>query len=381
MAKYACRQCGAELFFDPRIGKLHCEYCDSIFDPSEFDFVPEQDQARAAEKDRTVEQGLTEEEIAAAKAKGMSEAQAEASTDRASTDDSSGDFVVYSCPNCGAEIITVKETAATTCVYCNKAITLEGNLAGVFKPDFVLPFKKTREDAEAAYIKLCKSSILTPPAFINKENIKKIRGMYIPFWLYSFSGEGAFRIKGENVRTWISGDEEFTEVKTYAVDEELRAGFRRIPVDAMVKMDNAMMDSLEPFDMSEMKPFNPAYLAGFYTQRWDDSARDNDVRSKNRARASLRSEGIRRAGYFTRTFVENENYAWANNQTESVMVPVWMLYTEYKGKNYVFGMNGQTGKLIGKIPKSYGRLFGIGLGVFAVAEIIMMIVRIAEVLL
>lgn len=381
MAKYACKQCGAELFFDPKVGKLHCEYCDSIFDPSEFDFTPEQDQEKAAAKDRTIDQNHTEEEIAAAKARGMSEAQAEAAADGSqSTDDSQGDLVMYSCPNCGAEIITAKETAVTTCVYCNKAITLEGNLAGVFKPDFVLPFVKTKEDVEAAYYKLCKSSILTPPRFLNKDNIKKIKGMYIPFWLYSFRGDSHLRVRAENVRTWVQGDMEYTETSRYSIQEDLRADFSKIPVDALKKMDNDMMDSIEPFDMSSLQPFNPAYLAGFYTQRWDDSALDNESRAKSRARTSMLREGVRRAGSYTHTSIESESYEWSDSVTQSAMIPIWMMYTEYKGKNYIFGMNGQTGKLMGKIPKSLGRLFGIGAGVFAAAEIIMMIIRIAEVL-
>ncbi len=382
MAKYACKQCGAELFFDPKIGKLHCEYCDSVFDPAEFDFKPEEDQEKAASNDRTAEQNLSEEEIAAAKAKGMSDAQAKAAAEGSkSTDDSTGDLVAYCCPNCGAEIITAKETIMTTCVYCNKAITVEGNMAGEFKPDYVLPFKKTKEEVEEAYMKLCKASILTPPTFMRKDNIKKIKGMYIPFWLYSFHGDGRLRVRGENIRTWIAGDMEYTEVKRYAVEEEVEAGFEKIPVDALKKMDNDMMDSIEPFDMKELKPFNPAYLSGFYTQRWDDGALENENRAKSRAKASLLREGLSKAGHYTHTSLESESYDWSDNKTESAMVPVWMMYTEYKGKNYIFGMNGQTGKLMGSIPKSLGRLFGIGGAVFVGVEIVLMIMRVLGVMI
>jgi hypothetical protein len=63
------------------------------------------------------------------------------------------------------------------------------------------------------------------------------------------------------------------------------------------------------------------------------------------------------------------------------MMPVWMMYTEYKGKNYIFGMNGQTGKLMGEIPKSLGRILGILGGVFVITQIILMIVRVLGVIL
>ena len=126
--KYSCKNCGAELYFDPKSGKLHCEYCGSDFDPSEYDWKPGDDA-----KDQTIPQAGAEGASGAADAGG-----AKATDDSVSTDD----LVVYKCPNCGAEVITSKKTVATTCVYCNRAITLEGNVQGDFRPDFVLPFEK-----------------------------------------------------------------------------------------------------------------------------------------------------------------------------------------------------------------------------------------------
>ena len=140
MAKYNCKTCGAELYFNPKTGKMECEYCGSSFDPSEYAYQPEQDSADvkpAAYVDES--EPVTEP----------------------ATDDSTGDLRIYKCPHCGAEVITSKETAATTCVYCNRAITLSGNLTGAFRPDYVLPFTTERKDVEDAYLKLCKKSILT----------------------------------------------------------------------------------------------------------------------------------------------------------------------------------------------------------------------------
>jgi DNA-directed RNA polymerase subunit RPC12/RpoP len=382
VAKYSCKNCGAELFFDPKSGKLHCDYCGSDFDPSEYAYVPETDQAKGAAKDQTVKQGLSEDEINKAKQDGMSEQQAQAAAGgEKATDDSTGDLVVYKCPNCGAEVITSKDTAATTCVYCNRAITLEGNISGQFRPDYVVPFAKTQDEVEAAYHKLCRSSILTPKAFSDKKNIKKIKGMYIPYWLYSFKGDAEISVLGKNIRMYTLGDNEYTETSSYQVDEEVTGNFEHIPADALKKMDNTLMDSIEPFDFSKMKPFNPAYLAGFYTQRWDDKASDNEARAKERAKASLHSEALSKAGNFDETTVRSENFKWSEDKTESAMMPVWMMYTEYKGKNYIFGMNGQTGKLMGEIPKSLGRILGILGGVFVITQIILMIVRVLGVIL
>jgi len=203
MAKYNCKTCGAELFFNPKTGKLECEYCGSSFLPSEYEETPEVTPEEAAPQEPVKDPETGEDYV----------------TDETSTDDSTGDLVIYKCPHCGAEVITSKQTAATTCVYCNRAITLEGNLTGSFKPDYVLPFKKEKKDVEAAYVELCNKSFLTPRLFRQKSTIEKIKGMYIPFWLYTFDGEADVSVIGKKVRTWRTGDVEYTEVSRYRVEE------------------------------------------------------------------------------------------------------------------------------------------------------------------
>ena len=365
--KYSCKNCGAELFFDPKSGKLHCDYCGSDFDPSLYDFSP-QDEGKA---DETIPQFQEDPNADAAAAAPGTETDDSVSTD---------DLVVYKCPNCGAEVITSKKTVATTCVYCNRAITLTGNVSGQFRPDYVLPFKTERKDVESAYKELCGHSILTPRIFKKESTIAKIKGMYVPYWLYSFDGHAKMHVRAENVRIFTSGDDEVTETSRYRIREEGKGHFERIPADAMKEMDNTMMDSIEPFDFSALQPFNPAYFAGFYTQQWDDPAAENEPRAKGRAKNALSAEMLSNVGTYTVRTIENENYSWTDQKVEQVMLPVWMLYTQYKGKSYLFGMNGQTGKMMGTIPKDPMRLIEIGGIVFVISQIVMMILRVLGVM-
>ncbi|MDO5703268.1 MAG: hypothetical protein Q4G47_07935 [Lachnospiraceae bacterium] len=363
--KYTCKNCGAELFFDPKTGKLHCDYCDSDFDPALYDMTDEE----AEKTDSTIEYG-TDGEDDTVDAKSVTD-------DSVSLDD----LAVFKCPHCGAEIITSKKTVATSCVYCNRAITLTGNVSGDFRPDYVLPFKKEREEVEEAYRALCRKSFLTPKLFSSEATVKKIKGMYVPYWLYSFSGAASVNVRGENLRVYRVGDEEITEISAYRVHEEGACRFERVPADAMKEMDNAMMDSIEPFDMSNLTKFNPAYLTGFYTQRWDETSGENEMRAKDRAKAALREEVLSHTGTFTNKSVEKEQYAFDNMRVEQVMLPVWMMYTEYKGKNYVFGMNGQTGKMMGEIPKDPTRIITVSLGAFLISQIVLLILRLLGVMI
>lgn len=201
--KYSCKNCGAELYFDPKRGKLHCEFCDSDYDPSDYDFTPEE----AESEDRVIPQAFD----------GDAGAKAQA------TDDSltNQDLVVYQCPNCGAEVITSKKTVATTCVYCNRAITFSGNVKGVFHPDYVLPFQIERAQVEDAYRALCRKSFLTPKLFLKDSTVEKIKGLYVPFWLYSFDGRIDLSMHAERTRIFRAGDNEITEISSYEVQESL----------------------------------------------------------------------------------------------------------------------------------------------------------------
>ena len=364
--KYSCKNCGAELYFEPKSGKLHCDYCGTDYDPAEYDFSAEE----ALSDDDTIPQ-YSEEGGTGADADGQAATDESVSTD---------DLVVYKCPHCGAEVITSKKTVATTCVYCNRAITLTGNVKGEFRPDYVLPFEKGRDEVEKAYRALCRSSILTPRKISSESTVEKIKGMYVPYWIYSFDGKASAHIHAERVRTFISGQDEVTEISNYELFEEGTGEFVRVPADAMKAMDNEMMDTIEPFDFSKLEKFNPAYLTGFYTQQWDETAAENEPRAKSRAKDALSSELMRHIGSYTTARVTSENFAWKDQKLELVMIPVWMLYTEYKGEKYVFGMNGQTGKMMGSLPRDPMRLVEIGAAIFIIVQIILMIIRIMGVL-
>ena len=366
MKKYNCKTCGAELYFDAATQKLKCEYCDSMFDPAEY------------ENESKQETDNREKGQAAPGKKNMDEPQKkpEAADEGAqSTDDSDGELVVYKCSHCGAEIITSKNTVATTCLYCNRAVVLEGNVTGVLKPDYVLPFVKQREDVEAAYMKLCKSTFLAPKLFKEENTIKKIKGMYIPFWLYSMHAEGSLQAIAKKNRVWRSGNYEYTEVKSYQVERSASGDFDKIPADALVKMDNDLMDAIEPFDYSALKPFTPAYLAGYYTERFDESSEKTKPRADQRAKDCMHDHMMEGLDGYSTVSIQHENVRFSNEKAEYGMLPVWLMYTEYKGKNYIIGMNGQTGKMIGEIPKDYKKAALISAGAFLGSQLIMMLIR------
>ncbi|MFV0528842.1 MAG: hypothetical protein ACK5MN_09025 [Lachnospiraceae bacterium] len=367
MRKYNCKVCGAELYFDAATQKLKCDYCGSMFAPFEY------------EEPQTGFQEEPPEEIPEEPAKTAAEDSVSQYTQ--ATDDSTGELAAYSCAHCGAQIITAATTVATTCVYCNRAVVLEGNVSGDFKPDYVLPFVKEKKEVETAYTKMCKSAVLAPKEFKDKNTIKKIKGMYIPYWLHTMHVEADLDIRGVNQRIWSAGDSEYTETSIYRIEAQGQADYQKISTDALKGMDDVLMDSLEPYDFKAIQPFQAGYLAGYYTQRYDEEAEQLLPRAKERARNSIHAQLLSNAGSYGSLSVESEDIQYSDVHSEYAMMPVWMMYTQYKNKDYVFGMNGQTGRMVGDIPKDYKKALLITGGVFLGSQVLLMLLRVILALL
>lgn len=319
---HKCQNCGATLKFNPHGQNWVCEYCKSEFNKEQID---------AYEASKGVEK-LTNE------------------TEAVKLEKDLNGMDIYSCPNCGAQIVADENTSATFCVYCKSTAILKNKLVGKFNPTEVIPFYKTREDAIEAFKKLGKGKPLMPKEFSSNKNIQEMRGVYIPFWLYDYSVNGNIVADAKRVRSWTSGSYRYTKTDTYRIDRAGSMNFYRVPVDGSTHFEDNIMSSIEPFDYSGLVEFSPSYLSGFLAEKYDVDSNAASTIALNRAKNSttdvLRNDVI---GYSS-VVVTNANHNVNLNKSEYVLLPVWLLNIKYEGKLYTFAMNGQTGKLIGNIP-------------------------------
>jgi predicted RNA-binding Zn-ribbon protein involved in translation (DUF1610 family) len=265
---------------------------------------------------------------------------------------------VYSCPSCGAELICDETTAATSCPYCGNPSIIPGQFTEMQKPDYVLPFKLDKPAAEEALRKYYKGKMLLPKRFTSENHIQEIKGVYVPFWLYDGEADVDASYLATKVFVTRRGNEEITTTEHYQVRRAGTVDFTKIPVDASSKMPNEHMDSIEPFDYSELKPFSKAYLPGFLADKYDEDvdkcSQRADTRAKNTSLEIMRNSV---QGYAT-CIPQREDVRIRRKSVKYALLPVWMLSTQWNGKNYLFAMNGQTGKFIGNLPISKGKLIG-----------------------
>lgn len=337
---YKCPSCGGPLEYKPGLPKIKCEYCDTEFSAEQLaDFYGQKEDMAAAARN-------AKESKWAAEDAGSEWSEEEAAFFRA-----------FTCSSCGAEISCDENTMATECVYCGNPTMVASRFSGTLRPDYIIPFKKTKEEAVAALKDFYGGKWLLPGAFTENNRVEHIQGLYVPFWMFNSKVKALASIRGENEHVFTTGKTTLKETSVYECTRAGEMSFDKIPADGSQKMADDYMDSIEPFDYSELVPFQASYMAGFLADRYDVSAEENEDRVNVRINNTAEQVLLNTVTGYDHTSVNEVAVEKVDSSVEYAMVPVWILTTRYKDKPYTFMMNGQTGKMVGGLPYSTGKAF------------------------
>ena len=327
--QYKCPNCGGPLTFDASGQDFGCEFCQSHFTEAQLkNAFPEKE---AEEPTRP-----------------QSEA-ADAFAEHTS---------LYSCPSCGAQIMAEDTTAATFCYYCHGPVILSGRLSGEYRPSKVIPFRHDKEAALDGFKAWRAKKWFVPGEFKSGSQLEKIAGVYIPFWLADCRLNAGMHAIGKKIRTWVSGDYQYTETREFDVRRRAFVSFHGIPADGSSKTDDRLMEAIEPFNYREAKDFTMSYLSGYLAEKYD--VQKEAVLPRIRERSDQAAAGVLRdsiSGYSS-VVVSSTDISFADLQWQYVLLPVWLLTYKHKDKNYFFAMNGQTGKMVGIPPLSIPKMLG-----------------------
>ncbi len=343
-SSFKCPNCGAGIFYDGKTAKMVCEYCSSEIDAEEY--------------------------FANDKFKSQGDKSDDFNTDfkdKNWNDEESEGFSVHTCPTCGGQLITDANTAATKCIYCGNPATISERLHGVYRPELVIPFKTSKEDAVASLNKLYRGKWLLPKLFKDKNKVESVKGVYLPFWLFSCDTDSNVTYTAKRITTWSDMRYHYTKTDHYRLYRSGKMTFTKIPADGSLKTDDTLMESIEPFGLENAVPFEPVYLSGFYADKYDVEPSGCRERINERILNSVCDTLIRGGtGFYTGVMKESSDIKYTKSDVSYALLPVWLLITEYKGKKYTFAMNGETGKAVGELPVDYGRFFAL-LGGFTAA--------------
>jgi DNA-directed RNA polymerase subunit RPC12/RpoP len=327
---YKCLSCGAALEFNPATQNWKCHYCLNEFNIDQLD-------ANLHEKD---------------------------------SDHDMPELDSYQCSNCGAELIADTTTSATFCLYCKSPAIIKTRFSGRFKPKSLIPFKITKDQAKDIYGKWIRKKILAPSEFKTRDEIDKITGIYAPFWLFDCKADGTIEGDATRVRSWRRGNYRYTETKYYKVIRSGNACYKRIPVDASKKLDDKFMHMIEPFQYSDMTGFSMKYMSGFMAERYDVEASDAEVTMTGRVKDYIEARLRGTVGGYTTFTVRDRRVKLLNVDESYSMLPIYLMINKYKGKDHIFIVNGQTGKVVGNTPISLLKQILMGASIFVAVWII-----------
>ncbi|MDR0434039.1 MAG: hypothetical protein LBH21_03110 [Gracilibacteraceae bacterium] len=338
---YKCPSCGAPLVFDSGSQHMSCGHCGSEFETAA---LQEYENSKFGDADCEWE------------GYGSGDWQAEEKEN----------LRLAVCPSCGGELFGEAVTIAAECPYCDNVMILRESLEGPLRPDIVIPFQVNKEAAVEALKKFYRRKPLLPGLFREQNRLERVKGIYAPFWLFDCDVSARIAYKATRVSRRSDARYNYVTTKHYHVLRAGDVGFAKVPVDGSVKLDDALMESLEPYDYGLAQSFSPAYLSGFLADRYDVDAAESGKRANERVKNSARAlfdDTVRNNGY-SDFHMESLNIRLKRGAIRYALLPVWLLHTKYKEKDYFFAMNGQTGKFVGRLPIAWGKFWGWFFGLF-----------------
>ncbi len=370
---YKCPACTGPLHFASSSGKLECEYCGSTYDVEEIEKLYAENEAKAEEAFQQHEEKIKEE----TQVHGAADNEWDVSGLNSQWGADQEGLRVYNCPSCGAELICDDTTAATSCVYCGNPTIVPGQFVGIMKPDYIIPFKLDKQAAVDALKKHYHGKRFLPKLFTDQNHIEELQGVYVPFWLYDGTAMADVTFDATRSHMHREGNYNVTTTEHFNVRRAGTVDFDKVPVDASSKMSDDYMDSIEPYDYADLVPFSTAYLPGYLANKYDVSAEDCSDRADERCKRSALDIISSTVNGFETCSPVSEEVQMRRGKVSYALLPVWMLNTKWNGKNFLFAMNGQSGKMVGDLPVSWGRfwsMFGmIAAPVAAVLAVLMLL--------
>lgn len=284
------------------------------------------------------------------------------------------DNKLYVCPACGAQVMTDSELSASAiCHYCHSPIVLLGRLEGEFCPDMIIPFKITREKALADFGDWTKKhKFFLAKGFTEQKTLETIKGVYVPYWLADCVVEGHISAECfQRISSVRRGDYVITTENKFKVERHGSLRLDGLPADGSLKADDALMESIEPFDYSALENFKMSYLSGHYAEKYDVGKDQVYGRINQRAIEAATAEFMGTIKNYTRKVIHNQSYQLRGIRWKYVMLPMWFLTYSYKGNTYYYAMNGQTGKYGGTLPINKVKLALCSFGIPAAAALLL----------
>lgn len=346
---FPCEQCGADLTFKPGTQSLHCDYCghdNHIVD------------APVTIKEYSFEAAL--EALAYAERHPLDSTQ------------------VIKCPNCSATFELKTNHHAGDCPFCGTPVVTSTEQTRHFQPKSLLPFTITEQQAQQAFDQWIGGLWFAPSSLKNKaKRDERLLGIYVPYWTYDSHTDSVYRgqrgttyyerqvvhtvVNGRRVRQVVS----VPRIRWTPVSGRVRQFFDDVLVGATQALPRKILDSIQPWDLQNLVPYNKAYLSGFQSEIYQVDLDEGFAQARRIMDQSIR-QAVRYDIGGDHQKVHSLNTRYDDTTFKHVLLPVWAAAFRYKGDTYRFIINARNGRTQGERPYSKTKIIltvlaGLGL--------------------
>ncbi len=283
-------------------------------------------------------------------------------------------YDIKTCPDCGGELTIGEHTSALKCTYCDNSIILNERVEGEYLPKKLIPFQYSKSMVKTLMKEKFKKSIFAPTDFLSEAKLNSMSGQYIPFWMYDYDAKGVLQGEGVRTRSWRSGNMEYTEHSYYHVVRDMNIVYQNIPVDASIEMPDDIMNLMEPYSYDGMVDFRPEYMSGFDGEKYNMPSEMVENRARVKLQESVEAILRNSVNGYSRVNNRQVNILPHILNTDYCLLPVWKYIYKYNDILYPFYINGQTGKIVGKVPISKKKVWAYGATLWAILTAMIMMI-------
>lgn len=348
MIVYKCPGCSAESKFSADAEEMRCPFCDmplNCEDSAEFTMDEVQTKIPGMINGSLIEDWLPEEKE---------------------------HYSVYECSDCHVQTISDGSSDSLKCPFCLGAMRKKEDVGGIKRPQYILPFSTTRGVVNAAFDSMVSEMPLVPSSFRKRNRPANVLAVYVPAKVLAVDCIGNVSFKAQNVKEWIDRNKKYRMTNTYSVIRGGSVSFENVALPDTSRIDNKLMDSIEPFELAGAVAFDREFTEGSQVALGElDMNKLGDKAQEKVGRLAI--EAFRsRAGLYNSIEVNNADMNSVTRGVKDVLLPVWVMNNKYLGRNYLFVVNGRTGKAAGDIPIAWVKLALILLSVFGVTMLVLL---------
>ena len=361
--KFSCPSCGGEADWNPAKKLLLCPFCGTT--------SPGQ-----AELTATGDTVIVEHDLVAA-LRGVPDSQRGWQTKKISV----------RCQSCQAiSVFRSPERVGQRCDFCgSSALVPYEEIKEAFRPESLLPMKLSENQVRDTIRQWYGTRWFAPNQLKRAALTDTVKGLYIPYWTFDaqvhadWTAESGYYYYVTETYTDANGRTATRQVQQirwepsagsldHFFDDEL------VPASRGVQPE--MLRRIEPFPTTkELVPYNAGYLSGWVVERYQIDL------AHRRAKDRAPGDGFGNDGGFAPSRkLPGDTHRDLRVETDfpgqtfkHILTPIWLLSLQLQRATiFQVVINGYTGTIAGKYPKSWVKILLAVLGVLATIGIILL---------